>query len=272
MRFWLRSDFLARRLRKITQRLPVALGVRRQQLRSRSMGRALASTRSAEHSADRLDTLQTFVRGGACGWAARTRSPATQRRPARPRQPDPIAAAANLRMAHRHPGPGRQPSRCAAEQRARTRHCRRPRPGASLVIGLPAVPCRRSWPPHGCRGGCADPDDGIYNLCQHGHAAHAISFAGVGPTSDRQLGGVTGWHICDGSRQRADRPLIRSTRCGQAGAWRHRRQVRRTGTHTRGQIRSESPGITGTDPGGSPPQPPGDDTRSPIRSWGQHGR
>jgi hypothetical protein len=29
------------------------------------------------------------------------------------------------------------------------------------------------------------------------------------------------------------------------------------GTHTHGQIRSESPGIADPDPGGSPPRPPG---------------
>jgi hypothetical protein len=67
------------------------------------------------------------------------------------------------------------------------------------------------------------------------------------------LGGVTGWHICEGSRQLADRLLIRSTRWARPEpATPGTGQMK--GRPRGGQIRSESPGITGTDPSGSPPR------------------
>jgi hypothetical protein len=60
-------------------------------------------------------------------------------------------------------------------------------------------------------------------------------WADVGPG----LGGVTGWHICEESRQLADRLLIRTTRWARpepATRGQVRRRARRSG-----QIRSESP-------------------------------
>ena len=120
----------------------------------------------------------------------------------RPRQPDPVAAAA-LDAGH-HPRPGGYLRDSSQQLRE---------PGAVI-----ADPHRGNWLAS-CVGDLylmavavgVDPDDGIYYLCQHGHAASRL-LPGSGAEVGTGLGGVTGWHICDGSRPRADRLLIRSTR------------------------------------------------------------
>jgi hypothetical protein len=63
----------------------------------------------------------------------------------------------------------------------------------------------------------AGPDDGVCCLCQHGHAASCL-LPGSGADVGSGLGGVTGWHNCDGSRPRADRLLTRSTRWARPGS------------------------------------------------------
>ena len=91
----------------------------------------------------------------------------------RPRQPDPIAAAAL--DAHRHPGPGRhlrdggQQLREPATVVADLHHGDR-LAGRIGDLHLMAVAVG------------VDPDDGIYHLCQHGHAASCL-LPGLGPTS-----------------------------------------------------------------------------------------
>src|SRR6516225_12292648 len=76
------------------------------------------------------------------------------------------------------------------------------------AIGLPAGSAiSTSWLSRWVPG----PDDGIYRLCQHSHVASCL-LPGSGADVGTGLGGVTGRHICDGSRQLADRLLIRSTR------------------------------------------------------------
>jgi hypothetical protein len=76
-------------------------------------------------------------------------------------------------------------------------------------------------------------------VCQHDHVASCL-LPGSGADVGTGLGGVTGWHICDGSRQLADRLLIRPARWARP-VRRPRGQVRRK-ARPRGQIRSESPG------------------------------
>jgi hypothetical protein len=84
------------------------------------------------------------------------------------------------------------------------------------------------------------------------------------------LGGVTGWHICDGSRQQADRLLIRSTRWARPGSAAPGTGQKK-GTPNRGQIRSESPGTADTDPGGSPPRTAGNDTHRSVECYNHTG-
>jgi hypothetical protein len=65
------------------------------------------------------------------------------------------------------------------------------------------------------------------------------------------LGGVTGWHICEGSRQLADRLLIRSTRWA--------RPVRRPGDRSEERHAPAARSVAShpdhrTDPDGSPPR------------------
>lgn len=94
-------------------------------------------------------------------------------------------------------------------------------------------------------------DNGVDDLCQHGHAASNL-LPGTGRWVGVGLGGVTERHICDESRawhgqasnqaNRWARPMPALPGTGQM-----------KGTRFRGQIRSESPDTTDTDPDGSPP-------------------
>ena len=67
---------------------------------------------------------------------------------------------------------------------------------------------------------------------------------------------LTTFHICEESRHQADRLLIRTTAVGP-GRSRRPETGQTKGTHQSGQIRSESPGITDTDPDGNPPRTAG---------------
>jgi hypothetical protein len=174
----------------------------------------------------------------------------------RPRQPDPVAAGA--RSTHRHPRPGhrlrdrgqqpREPGAVVADPHRRDRLARRI--GDLYLMTVPVG---------------IDPDDGIYRLCQHGHKASCL-LPGPGADVGTGLGGVTGWHICDGSRQLADRLLIRSTRWARPGSaiW---GQVSSKARNS-GRIRSESPRIADTDPGGSPPRTARNDTHRSVDQCG----
>jgi hypothetical protein len=170
----------------------------------------------------------------------------------RPRQPDPVTAGAL--NTDRHPRPGRR-------LRDRGQQPREPR---AVVTN----PHRRDRPARRIGDHClmsvavgVDPDDGIYRLCQHGHTASCL-LPGPGADVGTGLGGVTGWHICDGSRQLADRLLIRSTRWARPGPaiW---GQVSSKARNS-GRIRSESPRIADPDPGGSPPRTAGNDTHRSV--------
>jgi hypothetical protein len=173
----------------------------------------------------------------------------------RPRQPDPVAAAAL--DTDRHPRPG-------SHLRNGGQHSREPRAVVANLHRRDRLASRISELHLMAVAVGIDPDDGIYYLCQHGHAACLLPGCGRRRTG---LGGVTGWHICDGSRQLADRLLIRSTRWARPGpATPGTGQMK--GTPNRGQIRSESPGITGTDPGGSPPRTAGNDTHRSVARGG----
>ena len=96
-----------------------------------------------------------------------------------------------------------------------------------------------------------DTDDGVDEFCQHGHRPGSF-LRGAGQRSAPAWVGVTEWHICDGSRPRADRLLIRPT----GGPGRCRRPDGQVNDKARrsGQICSESRRVTGTEPGGPPPR------------------
>jgi hypothetical protein len=76
-------------------------------------------------------------------------------------------------------------------------------------------------------------------------------------------GGITVWHMCDGPRQRADRLLVRSTWRARPGPAKPTRQ--KESTHTRGQIRSESPSPSAPILTAVHPEPPGRHSR--IRTY-----
>jgi hypothetical protein len=98
-------------------------------------------------------------------------------------------------------------------------------------------------------------DDGVDNICQHGHTASGL-LPGMGPWSvPAWVESPCGISVTGHAPRGADRLLIKPT--GGPGRCRRRRgQVRRM-ARSRGQIRSESPGITGSEPGGSPPRTAG---------------
>jgi hypothetical protein len=119
---------------------------------------------------------------------------------------------------------------CGWAARTRARTGPRPAPGRALSRSCGCPRCR---PPH---------------LCRHGHAASRL-VPGSGPASAPAWGGVIWRPVCDGSRQRADRLLIRTARWAGPATW------NRSGERQAAAARSvASHPDAGTDPGGSPPR------------------
>jgi hypothetical protein len=90
-----------------------------------------------------------------------------------------------------------------------------------------------------------------------------VLLPGSGPTSAPAWVESPGGTSVTGHAQWADRLLIRSTRWAKPEPA-NPGTGQMKGTHNSGQIRSESPKITDTDPGDSPPRTAGNDTHRSV--------